>query len=345
MECRIVVITGKTVYVLGAGFSKDAGCPLVSEFTAISSINELKRNLRNKLDDLSRFKRVAHYIRDRIDAGYCEDNIESVLNHVAAAKYLSMGSTTERENRKYPAEDMFRDIQWFIVKVLEQKIKPIFPPEYGTFLNEICKEQDTIIIFNYDLVVENVLERLTQPFRYGIENGSTTGRLILKLHGSMNWAYCDACGLRDKVGPAVLPQSNVAPDLYARTINCHQCGSKLEPVLIPPVLYKDGFYQNSEWIRELWIKAYQELSGAQKIFFIGFSMAPTDAYAQELFKLSSNMNKMKGLRYLVINRSRSTKSFQELKKRYRAVLVGDTIQFKRVSFLQYVNQIKDRNNY
>lgn len=336
------MVKGETVYVLGAGFSKSVGCPLVSEFTKTELINEVKRKLSNNASDLTKFAQVSRYVRDRIDDRYCEDNIESVLGHVAAAKYLYMGSTTELRNQKYPAKDIFTDIQWFIVKILEQKTKAIISREYFRFLKDICSEEHTVITFNYDLVLEKVLERLKQRFRYGIEKERSADRLILKLHGSVNWVYCYACG-PVVVGPAVVSDSYVAPAIYDGTINCPNCGSKkIEPVLIPPVLYKDAFYQNSKWIRELWMKAYQELSSAQKVVFIGFSMAENDAYARELFKISSNMNTTAGLNYLVVNRVRSKKKFRQLKKRYRSVLVGENINFKRRTFLQYVRELSKK---
>ncbi len=81
----------KTVYVLGAGFSKEAGFPLTKEFTDKKTISKFRKNL-NKSEQ-KRLDKVSKYFRNRIDNKYCKDDIESVLNHIAVADYLDMEST------------------------------------------------------------------------------------------------------------------------------------------------------------------------------------------------------------------------------------------------------------
>jgi len=78
----------KTVYVLGAGFSKEAGFPLTKEFTDKKTISKFRKNL-NKSEQ-KRLDKVSKYFRNRIDNKYCKDDIESVLNHITVADYLDM---------------------------------------------------------------------------------------------------------------------------------------------------------------------------------------------------------------------------------------------------------------
>ena len=65
-------------------------------------------------------------------------------------------------------------------------------------------------------------------------------------------------------------------------------------------------------------------------------MSETDAYAEELFKLSSNMNS--DIKYELITRPKTTKKLNELKKRYEHVLVGNTIKIIPKSFSEYAEK-------
>ena len=63
-------------------------------------------------------------------------------------------------------------------------------------------------------------------------------------------------------------------------------------------------------------------------------MSETDTYAEELFKLSSNMNS--DVRYELVTRPKTAKKLKDLKKRYEQVLVGNKIKIIPKSFSEYV---------
>ena len=318
----------KTVYVLGAGFSRDAGCPTVLEFISKNKILNLKKRL-NTIEK-QKLASLQSYWNYRITEGYCESNIESIFNHVSAARYLFMESMTEADTR-YDAQNIYDDLQWFILKTLKESTKKKIPKGYYKFVKEILQPQDVIISFNYDLVLEKAFSESKIPFDYGISKPQKDDRLILKLHGSANWVYCKNC-------THSYPTNNYSGlDALQGKIKCHNCKKKkLEPILIPPTLYKD--YQDQErggMIQGLWAKANEELYTADKVVFIGFSMAQTDAYAQELFKLSSNMNPELQT-YFVVNNSISSK----LRNNYRNALVNRQIKFVNMTALDFIKQVK-----
>ena len=101
-----------TVYVLGAGFSKDAGLPISNGFLTPDSFNFLKEKLKDKPEYVKKIENLQSYVDFRFENNYCENNIESVLNHVATAKYLQMESMTETGH--YDAEDIFDDLLWYV---------------------------------------------------------------------------------------------------------------------------------------------------------------------------------------------------------------------------------------
>lgn len=75
-----------------------------------------------------------------------------------------------------------------IKRILEKKTKDNPPIECFRFFKDICREQGVIVTFNYDLVIERILRRMNQGYEYGIEGRKEDGKLILKLHGSVDWA-------------------------------------------------------------------------------------------------------------------------------------------------------------
>ncbi len=320
-------MNSKTVYVLGAGFSQQAGCPLVNDFLNDRIISGLKHKIKNK-KELSKLNSLCEYMENRIQMGYCKPNIEDIFNHVSAARFLFMESTLEQKRRSYSAQNIYNDLQWFIIRILKENTKKDIPQEYYDFLEKICKKNDTIITFNYDLILETILEDLKIPYQYGIsEKLESNRRLILKLHGSSNLSYCLECThIHLSDGYSVI-------DVLNKKSRCHKCNSKqVEPLLIPPTLHKD--YQVGEQqglFRWLWSRANEELSLAKNIVFVGFSMTETDSMAHELFKLSSNMNQQDE-KYFVISRSNKL----ELKNRYKETLVKKKIKFEKKTTLDFI---------
>ena len=55
--------------------------------------------------------------------------------------------------------------------------------------------------------------------------------LVLKLHGSLNWAVCSKC---NKIH---LFWSQKYDHIFEK--RCEDCNANLEPLLIPPTIYKD----------------------------------------------------------------------------------------------------------
>jgi hypothetical protein len=117
---------------------------------------------------------------------------------------------------------------------------------------------------------------------------------VLKLHGSLNWGECVACGvaLYWKIGDFLTEKSAVLktnPDRLATLpigdhINALQhCGKSAKdgPLLVPPTWNKT----EQRPIRNVWRHAAKELSEARYLFFIGYSFPETDLYLRHLAAL------------------------------------------------------------
>lgn len=184
---------------------------------------------------------------------------------------------------------------------------------------------DTIISFNYELLMDYALLRANSPQKlwciqdgYGISCRYLSGSIaspylkpqadsglancakvkLLKLHGSLNWLYCPQCGQlyayehSDGGGHSVLING------IANMIQCtsQHCCNKLSRVIIPPTLMKN--YQSIPFIPELWHQARRALGHASEIVVIGYSFPTTDFRSNWMFRKAMVDNK--GLKKVTI---------------------------------------------
>jgi len=240
-----------------------------------------------------------------------------------------MDSTTEHKLHSYSSSKIFRDLQWYIIKLIQEKTKGPLPKLYDKFIIKVLEENSIIISFNYDLIVEAVLKKLKKSYSYEPEKKQNKNILILKLHGSGNWSYCGNCKEPTSY------DDYIADRILSQKLSCPQCNKKnLEPIIVPPMLNKD--YQNptrgGDVIQRLWHIASIELLEAEKVTFIGFSMNKSDLYVRELFKFCSNMNP--SIKYEVVNPTPS-----KISSDYLHALVNrkDDVEFRNLTFKEYVN--------
>jgi len=154
-------------------------------------ISKLRKNLNNK--EQKRLDKISKYFLDRIDSNYCENNIESVLNHVSVADYLYMESFAESK-RSYPSNQIFKDILWYIARFLKEQANHPIPPIYEQFVKHVYENNDAIISFNYDLIIETILQKLEINCDYALSTKSIENSVtLMKMHGSVNWTYCTKC--------------------------------------------------------------------------------------------------------------------------------------------------------
>lgn len=128
-----------------------------------------------------------------------------------------------------------------------------------------------------------------KPGLYALGRGKFNVKL-LKLHGSMNWLHCPKC---QRV--FVKFYEKVAGDIIFHNEHCRHCKTnfsennnnslKLRSNLIMPTFLKD---LNNFQIKLIWQNAGVELSEADKIVFIGYSLPQADF---ELRQLLSRMVK------------------------------------------------------
>jgi len=196
----------KTVFILGAGASRDSGAPLMNDF--LDRARKLYANGECGERFREDFERVIGAISDlqKIHSKSELDiyNIEEVFAAFEMAKLIN----------KFPGDQIREGVDIdFLLKSLKRVIYvtldrstplitqntsslPLPSGSYEKFavlIKKIMKKElkiPTIITFNYDLAVDYALFRHEFPINYCFTSNeeSRVGEInLIKLHGSLNW--------------------------------------------------------------------------------------------------------------------------------------------------------------
>ncbi len=265
------MITGKTVYVLGAGASQHSGAPLLRDFLlGVRILRESNSTLRFK----DSFDRVFEWIDGlRASSYYVEfdlDNLEHVFSLAEMSRQLGLNK----------GDEISTDLRRVIMETLDNTCrvrwyKPDFEPDHSYFRFALCLaelnaqrvksanqlegslEKDAVITFNYDVMLDYAMQWHKMNPEYCLNSdASPTSFRLLKLHGSANWAICKTCSGKP---PSVVkaypmrPGENPPPDLVhgeyyplrmvthiLSGLTCPHCHdpSKIESLIIPPTWSK-----------------------------------------------------------------------------------------------------------
>lgn len=219
-----------------------------------------------------------------------------------------------------PLDSALLDARKQFIRLVQRQLR--YPIEDGKdwctsfkSIFEKLTEKDTIITLNYDLIVENTLNRihaesdqgsktehqLCKKMRsflcpqiyvsgeipiYVKEKGWDSG-WYLKLHGSINWVHCTNSNC---LNHHIVNIVNSDPD--REPLICQSCGSRIEWLIVPPTMNK--VFTRYPKLGMTWSTAWQELTAAAKVIFMGVSFAPSDYLLRWLIKssfLESDSNK------------------------------------------------------
>lgn len=141
---------------------------------------------------------------------------------------------------------------------------------YERFVRLLPRTGVSLVTSNYDILLDDSLVRigLTPDYLFDFAAPPPTtdapALKLLKLHGSLNWGYCQAC-----YATVHTEHARVARDRA-----CPMCHGTLLPLIIPPTPVKNP---PSPFLSALWKKAEWELARARAITFIGYSLSDADA--------------------------------------------------------------------
>ena len=238
----------KITYILGAGCSVEDDVSLVNNFfqLAFKKIEPLLQDSQKE-----RFKKIREY-RDEILPGA---NIEQLFSYIDLMRSLYSNDTPKYNELNQLRNDLF----YLIVKTIGKNIIERRSVNYKNFLrNHIEKNKNPtyinpIISFNWELLLDNIIfnpgiYRIADiiPVDYGAnfkmidDNGEprdvvrSSSYKVLKLHGSLNWLYCEQCRTRF----FVFGEKITIPIWEGHAKSCPNCEKPLNPIIVPPTFQK-----------------------------------------------------------------------------------------------------------
>lgn len=270
------------VYILGAGFSVEAGLPTVSDF--MDRMRHVHDALVRAGDDGPAAQAIRTVLDWRVDAANAAYNVQVDLDDFEELFSLAVLSQREDVTAAIPtavaativrlqdarAPGAHRFLSHRVRRDEGGEDDHLYAGLIARLLGRAPTSRDTFVSFNYDTVVELALRHLGRSWDYGVPSLGET-RIqpghdarppvsLLKLHGSINWT-------RDEADTVQATHPGQAPSPTAG-----------RPFILPPIWAK----LPSDILIETWRAAVDALRSATRIAIIGFSAPRHDEHFRYL---------------------------------------------------------------
>lgn len=313
------------VYILGAGASKFADFPLGRGLGIfLKREGEVRHNDIQTKKDVASFFRIADIVCNEL--GWSKDDIQDfewlfteidlALQKEETLKRFGSNADSVLEaqracKRLISLAFKARSSQLFLPIFKDQTSKNGCADEnFVELKNKWAKRinhGDTIITFNWDCLQEMILWKERKwnyrdgyGFEIESENGNPSQVLILKLHGSCNWA----------VGSLGDPNINVdyLSDMFPGTYNHYSSSepygtldhqpisSDFGEMLVNPSYLKNPF--NIPALVLVWEQAYQRIAKAEEIVVIGYSLPDADLAAITMLSLALRKSPLSNFKFV-----------------------------------------------
>ncbi|MGA2266083.1 MAG: SIR2 family protein [Phycisphaerae bacterium] len=144
-----------------------------------------------------------------------------------------------------------------------------------------------IVTTNYDCCMDLALANTTKPFEYRIgfkgnpaPQASHSDTTLVKLHGSLNWFYCETCQEVQLVElRSMVQQYEEDKSPYPVIGICKACGGQRRGLLVPPLAIK---FDVAPQLTSLLEEAKNAFELAEIITVVGFSFAEADLYISRM---------------------------------------------------------------
>lgn len=324
------------VWILGAGFSRSLGAPLLPDLLSMRRWRDLRSKYPWLLDELANEEPhelltaavavylLYHWGRDFPEGSLfgqppghrgekhfehaedflvrlehmadeqLKDSLQAALGAVYAEEdqgEAAVGSARSKVIRRYYDAELSwefmrqvtKDQLLKVAKLLlalecEEFVKPDWADheEFTPYKNwaERLNENDSIITFNYDRVVELALDgrQLVVTDRMGDQQGVR----VHKLHGSTNW-WLDGQYLKEQAEPCT--------------------DGRHVPLVAIPGRSKMA---DTAMLASLWEKARQKLAKADEVYIVGYGMPESDAKAREFILTALRENQKDDLSISIV---------------------------------------------
>ncbi len=303
------------IVVLGAGASRPDGVPLQRDILPQIISGNISEIQNSSIGNL-----VVEFIRDNFE--FDEKNgiypeLEAVFGFI---DYFLQHN--ESLSTKYPTEKISY-IKEYLIKLIHYLVNLETDKSskyYNQFWTTLVKDvpNSSIITLNYDTLLEQSFDFLfknhgyidyciplmnyeklpeLEKFNFWINprepieidsNENPAPFKIIKLHGSLNWKYCNCCNqilLTPWDRKIDLTRGKFLgytyPDKQEYEFVCPLDGTDFQTLIMPPSFLKTLHHPT---ITQLLNEAAREIRITKKIVFIGYSLSNSDIHIKALFK-------------------------------------------------------------
>jgi len=328
----------KITFLLGAGASAPSGIPTVDKL--LSELWKRARKIgREDLDRLAEWcdDREISNIEDLLTAAYISNfaarnpNITALLNY-----FIFSGSRELSEEEEYIIRgrrvSRTTVIDVSSISFLQETLQTLFGlltstmisaspnPTHKAIVDFIEKHKNTsIIITNYDGCMDEALLEEKIPLKGTIsgENEDNPNAVqLIKMHGSINWAYCDSCQDVREFDLLELKKIYEEDKLSYPVIGiCNKCGGLRRPLLVPPLSFKFLMFPN---LIDIWNSARQSIEEADYLIIVGYPFSEADTYITKI--ISRSMSMKDNQKMIIVNTNPHLVPL--LRKRFSAYIDG-----------------------
>jgi NAD-dependent SIR2 family protein deacetylase len=303
------------IFVLGAGASRPDGVPLQRDI-----LPQIISGGFEEIDKSEIGKRVVEFITDNFEYDVASNEYPPLETVFGFIDYFLQQN--ESLNSKYSVETI-RYLKEYLIKVIHFIVNLETDKSsyyYNIFWNTVVqrKVNSSIITLNYDTLLEQSFEFLFKDHFYidyciPLMNYEKLPQLlqfnfwvnprepvkvdpdenpvpfkIIKLHGSLNWKYCNCCNQTlltpwdrkiDLSKGKFLGYTYPAKEVYEFV--CPIDHTEFQTLILPPSHLKTLHHPI---ISQLMSEAAREIRIAKKIVFIGYSLSHSDVHIKALFK-------------------------------------------------------------
>jgi NAD-dependent SIR2 family protein deacetylase len=259
------------VYLFGAGASAAEGAPATQEFFA-RAWNLLGPRFDERVMEVWQF--LAYVFATQVDgpdAFARVPAVDEVISLVDWSLHANQGL-----GQRYDPPRLYqirRDLEYLLCTTLDT-VLAAHPRRadgpHARFARTLAANAHpgrcALISLNYDTLLDQALADAGLAPDYGLHAPNPqAGPLLAKLHGSLHWALCPACGQIEVGRPA-----------------CRRCDNRrLHALIISPTLLKS--YEGAH-LQQIWDQALACMQQAERLVFVGYSLPQADVAVYHLIR-------------------------------------------------------------
>lgn len=317
------ILWSMDVFVFGAGASAAEGAPPTQEFLS-TAWNVFSPPFEPRVQSVWRFLETVFQVSLKGPESFAFiPGVDEVVSLVDWSLHVNQGLGPYDPPMLYQVR---RDLEHLLCATLDAALNQRSPRSdspHAQFVTHMLQHQSptsfALISLNYDTLLDDALVAAGIEPDYGFRRlggaaGLSQGPLLAKLHGSLNWALCPACGY---IAVADQEVAHLLP--HVEGLDCPRCGNRrLQGLIISPTWLKD---YEGVLLHQIWDLALECIQQARRIVFVGYSMPPADVAIYHLFRrgmLSRGRRPMPQIE--VINHHRAGASSEEKALGEKAVI-------------------------